>query len=467
MSIRNTVLLALLAVGVLGVVFFQEKIPFFAGEKRVPGSCVLRFSSDEVTAMEIRKGNEFLRFEKSGSGWKLGPNPKDQASGEEIAKILREAKGMKIIDMIPAEEFEGVVKSKSFGLASPKTSFRLETPSGVFEVFFGREGAGEDRMFVRTGKSKDTYLVSDSLYRLLMRAADEFRDPRLVALSEERIERVLLVRPDGEIELGRKGLNWEIRRPLQAATDAGKVKKLLDLVLGAKIHQFVTEGGMVGKGGRGESLGEIQVWEEGETVPVVLKVRAGESPDFYLVEHSSRKVGAVVSASNFVVLRLPLDELRSRQLIDLNPDMLDRFSVKIGETQWKFFREANGWQVANATKNSAATQVGELDISAFFEKLNGLRVQEFLIGSIGKTTASPIAEVRFSSWLSENTPEATQGEHLVAALEFFSSGEGKGTLVRVNDVPGFCVISAGVVDDLRAWAETLSAPAGEKKPAGQ
>lgn len=452
MKVRNTILLAFLTAGLLAVIFFRESLPFFSRQKLQPGSCVLQFSLDDVRAFEIRRGTDFFRFEKTGGGWLMGPAPKDRASGEEIEKILRAAQSLKIIDCIPGEEFEGKMKSKNFGLASAKTSLRVETKKGQQEIFFGREGSGDDRMFVRTDKGKDTYLVSDTLYRLLLRDADTFRDARLVALGENRIERLLLLRPDGEIEFVRKGTEWEIHRPMQTEADTEKVKKLLELALGAKVLRFVSGGDDPGAGAR---IGEIQIWEEGENSPVSLKVSTTELPERYAVNNSSRKVGTVVPAANFALLSMPLDELRSRNLIGLNPDTVDRFRVKTGSGEWNFSRKDRGWEVAFAGKKS---QAAEEEIAALFSKINGLQVREFLIGSSTgtKPDAPPTAELKFSSWLSENTPEATAGEHPVATLEFFTSETGE--LVRVNESPGFRVLPPGVVEELQAWLDALSLP---------
>lgn len=459
MSRKITLFLAVLVILVIGFIVLGIPLLDRSFTTIQPGSKVLNFSLDDVQALEIKQGAESLRFTRETGGWSLGPIPKDHAATPIVESILTAAQNLRIIDVISKRDFEGKFKSRAFGLATPKVTLRLETKQGPLEVLFGREGIGEDRIYVRSGRSKETYLVADELHKLLIAPIDQFRDPRLVAIPNDRIERILLRRLDGEIELERKGEKWQIIRPLQTSADTAKVDKLLEQVLAARISQFLGEEDATKPL---PAQGEIHLWEEGVDTPIILKLANAKEQGHLRVHQSARNASMIVSLGNFALLGLPLDELRSRQLLDLNSDFVDRFSVRLGEKLLEFSRNEQAWTLRY---QGTSHTVKPAEVDALFSLLNQQEVKKFNLRPVStskenqKATSdnSPNAEIHFNAWLSENTPETTAGLHPLATLRIWKLPDGNAH-IQVNDTPSLLEVPNTFLLAIENWAEKVSSP---------
>ena len=81
--------------------------------------------------------------------------------------------------------------------------------------------------------------MSDELLKQPFAIQPSFQDRRLTNLSVDQVDRVIVRRNGGEIELFHDASGWRIVRPLHALADEQKVEAFLKKVLELHILEFV------------------------------------------------------------------------------------------------------------------------------------------------------------------------------------------------------------------------------------
>lgn len=418
MNPRFSLLLAFLLL-LAGIWIFAVQPHWGSTQERARAQgLLLDFPSDSISRVEIQREDSTLVFVREPRGWTLTSPLADTASTPKLEEILQLAATLRAQERISASEFRGKLRSGSYGFNPAKLRLVLSDGRRTRDLEFGREASAPDRVFVRRGGSEETFVVPDTLAKNLLNPIDTFRDPRLVNLPGSLIDRLRLQWKDATLEVERTATGWQISRPLQSRADPFLMERLLENLLGAKIQSFVDPSERTGLA-RGQ--GRLLLWPEGAEKPLELAVAPEE--DLFLLTHSERPGFFRVSPDNLALLTTPIDTLRLRQLDLCNPDQVDRFSITRHDpepaTEYRFEREGRDWLLHLEGRTIAVP--GE-KVARFFSALNQTRIDSFLAGNRAwnLTDPSPSLTLRFSSFLSENTPEARAGQHLIATLDLGS-----------------------------------------------
>ena len=454
-----TWLLAFAALSLLGFIFLAQAPWSLIAHSPEKSGYIFRFDPTEVTALEITSPGETIRIRRESSGWEITkPLPPDRASASQVEKILYGAQNLGILDRIAAKDFSPSL-DKEYGFSPPKLTLTIESAKAKWILTFGREAIGEKRVFVRSNLSANTFLVSDELQSLLLAPVGNFRDLRLVASTADRIDRISIRRSDGDIKLERDGAEWKLRRPLQARANSEKIDHFLELLLGAKIHEFLPDDSSLLASGEQK---EILLWEEGEEEPIQLLVSEieGQSQNskMLLVKHSRRNASMLVSPTNFQLAELSLHDLRSPQILKINPDLIDRFQVVLGEEAWEFERQPEGWDFQTG---EVAGKIDPAKFQQLLDLLDSEKITSFLLSAATEEqarqmTQEPTAQIFFNAWLSENTPETTAGLHPIAQLQFWHFPSNGEILVRTDEDASLRKIGTSFLSRLLAWLPPTS-----------
>lgn len=456
MSTKFTITLAIVAALLITAYFI---LPGGPGNDRRVGDYVTSFQADDIRGIIVERDGEKFEFTRVPDGWLLGPKPADRANAAVVERIVSAAKTLLILDAISPGEFREKYRGQDFGFANPRQRLLLDTERGKVEILFGREGAGENRIFVRTNDSDSTFLVSDELQKILLEQADSFRDPRLVSLPTDRIERFQVERADGTLEFQRQGEQWRIARPLQDWADTAAIDHLLELVLGARVFSFQP----IENATSGNTWNStIKLWPEGEDQPITLRIADIPEAEQIALEHPSRSAVVSVPGENFHILRLPLEALRSRRLLHFNQDLVDRMTVRVGAREENFSRNSEGqWSHTAGDSVGKSTQGDNAApaIEQLFSLLGSTKVESFLLGDADLAKSEPTVQIILNSWLSENTPEAPAGLHDLWQISFWTTADGR-VLARMNGEPGLRQLPNSFLDSLQQWMEERN-PAAE------
>src|SRR5256885_1862155 len=146
-----------------------------------------------------------------------------------------------------------------------KTALETVRPDAPPEIFVGKDGAMEGKMYVRFGNSKETFLASQSVKKAIDKKPEDFRDRKLTDLIMAQVVRVVFKTPAGEMELQKKADHWDIVKPLHTRADDQKISDLIAQLTTARIQQFVADDkGDLHPYGLAEPRGSITLFAQDE-----------------------------------------------------------------------------------------------------------------------------------------------------------------------------------------------------------
>lgn len=193
MSRWPTILLAVLAVGAVVFLAIYEPLTRSPRERDISllYGGVLPLDPTKVQKIRIISGDSDVELRRRGNGWQLGEKSKDRADTAAVERLLQTAAQLSFFDRIDGRELPSDKDWNEYGLKNPKR--RIEFEGGEkLTLYLGKDGASEDRLYVRTGDSRDVYLVSDQILRQAFRPAGDFRDRRLTDLMPAQIDRLII-----------------------------------------------------------------------------------------------------------------------------------------------------------------------------------------------------------------------------------------------------------------------------------
>lgn len=446
-----TILLVVLAATAAVFLFVIEPKLKSTRERQATENFVFWFDPERIRGLRIVNGDQEFRIDRRNDGWWIGPWPKDRASFKAVSDIVATAGRLEVHDIIRAKEG---IDLDDFDLEKPKLRLDL-VGDGEDSLYFGKEAAGQGRIYVRKANSRDVLVVDDDLQKLVFRKPEEFRDRRLTNLTPERIDGFTIKRGTGEIEVKRVGRDWELVRPLHARADSVAVNSLLEKLLGLQIVKFVAdEAHDLSAYGLGEPQGEVVFQVDGEVRPSALRIGTEvieQDRKLILAQFTARDSVYHLPMDAWTLLQIDPDDLRDRRLLALNLDAIDAIRFQRGEQEWMLEREGDDWKTGER-------RVAAETVNAFVDGMSNARVVEYLPLSDETLERSglgnPVAGVTFDAWLSENTPEAVAGRRPVTKVTFGKVENGN-LYVRVDDDPEICVVPESAFDALPASAGAL------------
>ncbi len=444
-----TVFLLLLAVvaAVATVVFVVRG----GSAAREVGAGLFTFERDDVTKIIVTNGDQVTEFRRTDAGWQIFPEPVDRASGEYIAKVLETARTTPVLDRISAAEIKDRDQLSQYGVKKSRLQLDFRG-DGDHPLLFGKDAADETRSYVRFENADDVYVIPDELAKLIFRPRSELRDRRVSLLRPDRIERLVIRRAGGEIEVRRTSTGWEIVRPMTAPADSAAVEAFLDAMLRLQVTGFSNDGDA-------EALSEPEVsisfFAEGEKDPETLNLGAKSPDGSRLATYSPRYGTFRLPAEAESLFTMGLDSLRDRSLARVNLDLVDKIRLSAGPESLEISRDGEGWKSQNGPVSSDKVD----KLAAGLATAKSERFQPATSQALAAAGLSPAARtLSFLSVVSENTPESPAGESEVAVLTFGQPTADGLVPVYKKGSPEIAFVSSAGLAFLPAKPADLSAP---------
>ncbi len=440
----------LVAAAVAAAVFAAIFIPLRHGADRPVGSPLFDFDPDAVRSIKITNGDKVFDLKKSENGWMIGPEPVDRASVEAIGRLIAAAKGTPIVDRIAAGEISDRDRLSEYGLRKSAVQFDFKGDRD-HPLLIGKDAASEKLVYVRFEDSREVYLIPDDLVRLIMAPAQNYRDRMMFRLRPDRVERLVIRRPSGEIELRRDGGGWKIVKPLSARAGGPAVAEFLKKLLGMHVEGF-DPADEPSATGLAEPVAEVLAYGEGELEPEV--VRLGEETAG--ARHawlSPRNVGARLPASIMDLLAVDPATFRDPAIARINPDMVDKIRIASPGNSFEIARADGSWKIGGR----AVTESSVDRMLAALADAKTVRHEAATDSALEKSDlVHPVLTVGFYSVVSENTPESPAGEQVIA--EFAFARAGADLAVHEAGAPEIGFTGASVLDSIPGEPSAWTAP---------
>jgi hypothetical protein len=408
-------LAAAVAVAVCALVF----IPLKAGGGKPVGSALFEFDPDDIGLIKITNGEAVVELRRTDDGWYLGPEPKDRASVDAVRRLIETALSTPVLDRIAAGEIGDRDELSAYGLKKSRVQFDFRGDRDL-PLLIGKDAADESRSYVRFEDSRDIYLISDELVNLILTSPQDFRDRMPARLRPDRVDRIIIKRAAGEIELKRESSGWQILKPLSAPGSAAAIEGLLEKLLKLRIAGFESSADP-GVMGLSEPVAEVQLFDGAGGAPETILVGTPSPRGGIYSRLEPRGVTVRLPALIGEILAFDLASLRDTSLARINLDLVDMIRVTAPAATFELRRKDGGWAIGGRQVGADAVQKM---VEAFasvkstgFEPATGPVVEK-------SGLSHPALTIEFFAVVSENTPESPAGNQLVADLKFGSKQEG-------------------------------------------
>ena len=218
MNSRTTLLLALIALVITPLAYqaVRDARPSYVVGDARPFS----FAIPAVVSLEIARGEERIRIEKSAVGWDITAPVMDRGRYASIEDLLHLLRDLEI-------RGEGPDDLKKSGLETPHIVVTVKSPSREYRLELGSHHLSLPRVHARIGDR--TVLIAAEIRDALRDFdLDELRDDAVCGASPGRVQRVLLERPgQPSLELVRAGVHWQLVAPFTADANPDGVEQWL------------------------------------------------------------------------------------------------------------------------------------------------------------------------------------------------------------------------------------------------
>ena len=452
MNWRTTLVLAAIVLGVLAYLkFFEVKQPS-TGEAKRQAQNVVNFDRNKISSIVIQNGDEKIEMQRRDNKWRLEAPIKDQADSSLIESLLSDLENWQKDGTISAKEIEtDQSKLNEYGVNRPKLRLKLIGQDRPPAILFGKDAALEGKMYVRFENSKETFLAGQSVKKDIDKKSEEFRDRKLTGLITAQVTRVTLKTPAGEMELQKKGDHWDIVKPLRARGDDQKIADLIAQITTARIQQFVADdhGDLHGYG-LAEPRGTLTLYTQDDKQGQLLQIGGvpEKEKDQRYVRFAPRGFVYTVPKKIEEILSTKPDDLRDRQLVRVDTNILDRITIAPADkTKILLARKGENWTIASLNNTPANSS----EIRRLIDTLQNERVTKF-VEDVGSNLAKygldqPQLQLTFSSFASENTAETKAGEQPFATIAF-GKVDGDNVYARLADEPFVVAVRRGLVDQI-------------------
>ncbi|MBM3493577.1 MAG: DUF4340 domain-containing protein [Armatimonadetes bacterium] len=359
---------AWLAVGVLlalGVwLYFDLKQPVREPGENPKISDLVGIKADQVRRIEITRDGAVLALAKTGAAWAIEQPIKAAADAETVKSALE---GM--LDQSSDYVMEKPPKDLTqYGLAKPTKTIALIGSGKRVVLQIGGKDPGKSSVFTRVADGGKVFLAgSYAVEALADKQTDEFRDKAVLTIAREGIEHVRITRKSGVVALARTGGKWALTEPMSAPADEFNADGIVDALASLKADRFVVAGATdlktysldaplltVEIRARGGAQYGLKV---GKEVPGGTSVYASRASDNDVVE---------IAKATYDTLNKTLGDLRSKKLLDVPTDQVERVAVTTPKTRWEVGKSGSDWLFVapNAGKKADAIDVDNAILDA-------------------------------------------------------------------------------------------------------
>jgi hypothetical protein len=235
MRLRNTLILALLLIGLGAYLYFVESKQIAQEAKKQK---LVELNADDVTGVTLIYPDREIALEKGDGGWRMTKPvaaAADDITVKNLIHAIADAEVKKTIDEVPADLTQ-------FGLAQPAVTVKVTTKDTALpDLRVGKTTAVSASTYVQRADQPKLYLTGSAFHAGMDKQVKDLRDKKIVELKEDDINRIALHGPDGDLLLTKADGNWKIEQPTALRADGNAVRALLSAVRNLRATDFAND----------------------------------------------------------------------------------------------------------------------------------------------------------------------------------------------------------------------------------
>ena len=249
MKIRNTIILIIIALLIGGYVYFYERRQLTTDEKKEKSGKVFAFKSENVTKLQIKKGEDVLLCsKKSKDNWEIEKPIQARADGAEIEKILSKLEFLKKERTIEEEKGKSLTMEE-FGLKNAKFEVTVWVNDNVHTLLLGDDSPAGNNVFAGfkewepspRGDKKSVFLVEKGMIDTLDKKVNDLRDRVLLTFEMDKVEKLQLRSNETTILCGKVDNYWHILGLDKIKAKESEISSLLWTLDGLRAKKFITD----------------------------------------------------------------------------------------------------------------------------------------------------------------------------------------------------------------------------------
>lgn len=365
MSWKGTWTLLGCAALLFGFIYFFEQHHKGTAEQGGPPPPLLSLKPKEVTAIQLRRTNQFvLRVERTNANWSLVAPLGYPAQPYAIEGLLQTLANLRSQASISMEELAETKRSVAeYGLDVPRATITLQQGSHRNEILIGAKTPVGNQVYIQALNLPGIHVVSDELFEQLPRGPNDWRDPTLISFAGINFDRIE-VRSTGRgfaLQFDPTNQTCVLTKPTPARAATPKVIELVRKVTNARVTEFVSDDPREDLDALGlqPPLAEL-IFGLGTNDMAVFQFGKSPTNDASVVYARRADRPNVVLISKAVVdaLQTPYTELRDRRLLSFSPDEVDTVEVTTkGGAGFTVRKQFNGvWMIVDADATVADSE---------------------------------------------------------------------------------------------------------------
>jgi hypothetical protein len=405
---------------------------------------VMAFDKKNVTGLDLEVGGDQISLVASEPRkWQMVKPRAYRADGDLVTDFLDKLQSAKVKEFVA----QSPPSLAPYGLDRPTTVTiwtGKDKDRSSQTLLFGRGDVDKKGMYVMRAGAPGVMLVPEELWIALPKTVAALRDKTVLAYAQDKVKRIEVESPKGQVVVEREGTGWKITAPDTLPADSGSVSGLLWSIRDLRASGFL-----------GDTAADIARYLKKPEVTVRIWEEGAKEPKTLLVGPSGEIRGGKPAAVAAVQGQGPVTLVDAKALQDLaksETDLRDKSILPAFETsdvtRARFAAagkplvvERSGesaWKVLEPTRGSAkGSKVTDLILG-----LRSLRWKE-IVSPKGDDAA------RYGLDHPELEVSLQKGDGSEIATLLVGKQEGAVTYVRVKTAPTIYAVDSQLLSDLK------------------
>jgi len=346
---RSVLVLLVVAVALLTFIWVYEGELPSSDERAKLGKRLLRVERDEITSVEIIRGDERVQLEQVAVGEEDAAGVSEWQIVEPLVARADEEQVEALVGALTTLEKRRAlddVTDADVGLDAPRARVRLVGAESESEILIGTEIPAANSMIVALVGSDAKYVVDDSVWSALDQTPGEWRSKSVFPGELDDIDRVTLSHGEQQLLLAKRTDGFWLESPVTDHADADQVQDLLADLTGMQVAEFVDQRAMsLGEYGVEPPVGEVEIVMTGRPEPFRLFWGNGVAEQEGRTYASAEDQLFVTESDLIDSLSRPIDEWRSRAITSLETYQIDWVNViQPGSDDLRLERAGADWR---------------------------------------------------------------------------------------------------------------------------
>ena len=319
---------------------------------------VLAFNRADVSGIEITAGGEAMAVANDGQKWTItrpGPRPADRDTVTDLLDKLGAARVKEFVAEAPSS-------LTSYGLDRPTrvvVQVGKEKDRAAKTLLFGRVDEAKKGVYAMREGETSVLLVPEEVWKAVPQNVAALRDKTVVAFARDKVTRLDIESPKGQVTVTREKDVWKITAPEALAADQVEAGAVLSQLQGLRAQGFLSDDASGIPQFLAKPEVKVTVHQEGAPAPITVLLapspdRRNGQPTAYAAMAGTGPVVLVEGKALGALGRTAL-ELRDRRVFaDLQPRDVKRVRVKAGAQTVLMERSGDSdWKLVEPTKGAA------------------------------------------------------------------------------------------------------------------